>query len=168
MQYNKRFKAAPNRRRWFDFDLCQGHIFGIRNGVPYVSAAEPDERRNGFIKAYSAVCDGNFYRWRSVLVNPESEIGQAILTAKAASPYPCVAVWPDRMADERKRERETVHENGSVQHYGTAMFTHWPPRSEGNNTRRKGHVSVQPPKARRVRTWTDVICENFQTAKATI
>lgn len=164
MKYNTRFKAAPNRRRWFGFDLCQGHIFGIRNGVPYVSAAEPDTHRNGFLKAYSATCDGEYYRWHRVSVNPESEIGKAILAAKEASPYKCVAVWPDRMADERTKVRSVAHENGSIQHYGTAMFTHWPPRSEGNNTQRKGHVTVPAPQNRNVRTWVDEIISGYQSA----
>ena len=166
MKYNKRFKAAPNRRRWLDFDLCQGHIFGIRNGVPYVSAAEPAPNRNGFLKAYRATSDGNYYRWSTVYVNPESDVGRDILTAKAESPYPGVAVWPDRMADERHKERFQVQPNGSVQQYGTSMFTHWPPKSAGNNTSRKGHVSVKPPVQHRARTWTDMICDQFQAARA--
>lgn len=209
MQYNKRFKAAPNFREWFGFDLCQGHIFGIRNGVPYVSAAESEPRKNNFLKAYCAYSDGNYYRWKTVYLNPESELGQAILQAKAASPYGKVKVRPDRMADERQRigvqvqfvngiqthtrqrafhimaefhegkrsESETrqrlqasgypIQETDALPAvtavYVAAMFPHWPPESEGNNTSRKDHVTLQPPKPKPVRTWTDQICSDFRS-----
>lgn len=209
MQYNKRFKAAPNRREWFGFDLCQGHIFGIRNGIPYVSAAEPEPRKGNFLKAYCAHSDGNYYRWRTVYLDPESDLGQDILRAKSLSPYDGVQTMPDRMSDERRKisvqvqfvdgiqnqtrqrafhimaefqegkrsESETrqrlqasgypIQETESLPAvtavYVAAMFPHWPPESEGNNTSRKDHVTLQPPKPKPVRTWTDQICSDFRS-----
>lgn len=162
MKQYKPFKAAPNRREWFGFNLMQGHIFGIENYIPYVSGMET--LPNGYIKAYVGRYDKNYVRWHTVAVRPDSTIGQKLLAAKAASPYEKVNVI-EKFADLRTMTRKVKLKDGTEKWVTETFYTEWPPRSVGNNTSKRGHITGQKQRVYPVKTFTDTICEEVAKQK---
>lgn len=82
---DKPFKAAPNRREWYGFNLLQGHIFGIYEGVPYVSNAAPGPRP-GTICAYQCTITPDCFHWEQVTIPAASELGKLLIVAQAYTP----------------------------------------------------------------------------------
>lgn len=89
------FKIAKNTQPWWGFTLRQGHIFGMYSGVCYVSAAVADEKRPGRVLARRCRITKNCYRWETVSVSCQSELGRLILDAKNRSPYKGVKLPPE-------------------------------------------------------------------------
>lgn len=134
MKQNKRFKAAPNKESWFNFNLCQGHIFGIMDGVPYVSAAEQGAR--GTIKVYRCTPTANCFRWGVVYVGVNSDLGKRIMEAKRESPFDTVRLMPVK-----------------------GVYRTWPYKLPTYETsRRATRYSPMPPVQRMQKTWVDAIC----------
>lgn len=131
---DKPFKAAPNRREWYGFNLLQGHIFGIYEGVPYVSNAAPGPRP-GTIYAYQCTITPDCFHWEQVTIPAASELGKLLIVAQAYNLYGGAKPMPIKRDDHV-----------------------WPPKYPTANTKRKGHYLPRPPTPQVPKTWVDAIC----------
>lgn len=82
-------RIAMQKTKWWDFDLYRGHIYGLFEGVCYVSACEPDTRP-GFIIVYEQRPDranAKRYVWEKKSIPADCDLAGLIFDAMESSPF---------------------------------------------------------------------------------
>lgn len=161
---NGKFKIAHNVQEWWGFTLQRGHAFGMYDGVCYVSSGQPDDKLRDHIRVYEQIkpMPGravDAYRWRSVPVLADSDLGQIILLTLRNSPYDGLSQRQDHF---RANPRWTRVPGGHVeQTTGKPYYLGDPGWKEHFPTFREKRPTTMPrlPRQGVQRTWVDDICK---------
>ena len=127
--------VAHNRQKWRGFNLIRGHVYGMIQGNLYVSAAEPDSHRPGYIMVYKQVRSHNYFWWVKLSINVSSELGAIVMEAVRKSPYKGIE-FPNSTTDCSK----------SKPHFPTFQT-------------RRPETTPPLPRPAQAETWVDRICQ---------
>ncbi len=149
-----KFRVAKGPFPWFDFSIQKGHIFGLYEGVCYVSGLEPDKRTAGRIFAYKQQRTPDGSIWHKISISAGSKLGKLLRAARADShiqtvvfhePKPCLK-WTAKEAPEVGTGGTWTGADVKAPHYHVMSQS------------RRGHYNPRPPMPKRAKTWVDQIC----------
>lgn len=89
---DREFSVAINSQPWHGFNLCQGHVFGVVDGIAYVSGNVP--ARPGFVRVYQRIDNPNVNRWRTIIISRKSDLGRRLAEAHENNPFGGVMLRP--------------------------------------------------------------------------
>lgn len=126
--------VAYNRQVWNGFHLIRGHVYGMTNGVLYVSAAEPDKCNPNYIMVYKQCSTPDRMYWAKRSIPVSGDLAQAIIQAVRSSPFQKVDFPEPRVNCSRSKPTFPTFRA------------------------RRADTDPQPPKPPRPLTWVDQIC----------
>ncbi len=87
MKHENKFRIATCKTPWNGFNLVRGHIFGVYDGVFYVSGLYPNKHKKNHVLVYKCRQTPDCYRWSRISINSDSELVQLMIDARKSSQY---------------------------------------------------------------------------------
>lgn len=155
-----KFRVAKGPFSWLDFSIQKGHIFGLYEGVCYVTGLEPDKRDTNKIFVYKQQRTSDGSIWHKVSIPSGCELGKLLRAARANSPIQEVIFYERKPCLRWTAKERPKAEKGGTWTGADIKAPHYHAMSQS----RKDHYNPMPPMPKRKRTWVDQICREAMMA----